>query len=96
MEVIDGPRFAWRGLTVDVARTFLPVERLMRVVDMLSLYKLNVLHLHLTDDAGWRIEIQSRPQLTEVGAPARSATGRVAGTPRTTTADWSLMPRSDS
>jgi hexosaminidase len=67
VEAFDGPRFAWRGLTVDVARTFLPVERLLRVVDMLSLYKLNVLHLHLTDDAGWRIEIRSRPRLTEVG-----------------------------
>jgi hexosaminidase len=67
MRVIDGPRFAWRGLSVDVARTFHDVEAIRRVIDMCSLYKLNVLHLHLTDDQGWRVEVPSWPALTEVG-----------------------------
>ncbi|TCC60291.1 hypothetical protein E0H73_20270 [Kribbella pittospori] len=66
--VIDGPRFAWRGLSLDVARTFHPPAVVRRVVDMCSLYKLNVLHLHVTDDQGWRIEVPSRPALTEIGA----------------------------
>jgi hexosaminidase len=63
----DGPRFAWRGLSVDVGRTFHDVEAIQRVIDMCSLYKLNVLHLHLTDDPGWRVEVPSWPALTEVG-----------------------------
>ncbi|MBP2328990.1 hexosaminidase [Kibdelosporangium banguiense] len=66
--ICDAPRFAWRGLSVDVARTFVPVAELKRVVDMLSLYKMNVLHLHLTDNEGWRLEIESWPRLTEAGA----------------------------
>jgi hexosaminidase len=53
--VLDGPRFAWRGLSVDVARRFVSIDDLRRVVDLLALYKLNVLHLHLTDDPGWRL-----------------------------------------
>ncbi|QAY72164.1 hypothetical protein ET445_01240 [Agromyces protaetiae] len=68
VRLLDGPRFAWRSLTLDTARTFHDVESVERVLDMLSLYKLNVLHLHLTDDQGWRIEVPSRPALTEVGA----------------------------
>jgi hexosaminidase len=63
----DGPRYAWRGLSLDVARTFFDVDVVKRVVDKLSLYKLNVLHLHLTDDQGWRMEIPELPRLTEVG-----------------------------
>lgn len=66
-EIVDGPRFAWRGLSLDVARTFHGPETVRRVIDMLSVHKLNVLHLHLTDDQGWRIEVPSRPALTEVG-----------------------------
>ncbi len=67
VEVLDAPRFAWRGLSLDVVRTFFGPEEVKRVIDVLSLYKLNVLHLHLTDDQGWRIEIPGRPALTEVG-----------------------------
>ena len=63
----DGPRFAWRGLSVDVVRTFHDPESIRRVIDMCSLYKLNVLHLHLTDDQGWRFEVPGWPLLTEVG-----------------------------
>jgi hexosaminidase len=53
--ILDGPRYAWRGLSLDVARTFFTVEEIRRVVDLLELYKLNVLHLHLTDDQAWRL-----------------------------------------
>ena len=54
--VLDAPRFAWRGLSLDVARRFFPPARIRQVIDLMALYKLNVLHLHLTDDEAWRIE----------------------------------------
>jgi hexosaminidase len=66
--ITDAPRLAWRGVLLDVARHFLPLEFLYRFVDQLALHKLSVLHLHLTDDQGWRIEIDGWPLLTEVGA----------------------------
>jgi hexosaminidase len=66
--VDDAPEFAWRGLSLDVVRTFVPVDEVKRVIDMLSLYKLNVLHLHLTDNEGWRLEIDAWPRLTEVAS----------------------------
>ena len=69
----DRPRFAWRGLMLDVARHFFGVEELERLVDQMTLYKLNRLHLHLTDDQGWRLAIRSWPNLTRLGA--RSAVG---------------------
>lgn len=62
--IADAPRFAWRGLSVDVARTFYPVDALKRVVDLMALYKLNVLHLHLTDNEGWRFVVPAYPNLT--------------------------------
>ncbi len=65
--IADGPRYSWRGLSLDVARTFFDVAAIKRVVDLLSLYKFNVLHLHLTDDQGWRIEIPELPRLAEIG-----------------------------
>jgi len=68
LEIDDAPRFAWRGLSLDVVRTFWPVSDVERVIDMLSLYRLNVLHLHLTDDQGWRIPVPGWPLLTTVGA----------------------------
>ncbi|MUM00071.1 family 20 glycosylhydrolase [Mycolicibacterium sp. CBMA 334] len=68
LRVIDGPRYAWRGLSLDVVRAFHAPETLRRVIDMCALHKLNVLHLHLTDDQGWRIEVPSRPALTTVGS----------------------------
>jgi hexosaminidase len=64
----DAPRFAWRGLMLDCSRTFLPVDYLRLSLDRMALYKLNVLHLHLTDDQGWRLEIKKYPKLTSVGA----------------------------
>ncbi|MFI8517283.1 beta-N-acetylhexosaminidase [Streptomyces sp. NPDC085481] len=66
--VTDGPRFPWRGLMLDVARHFMPKDDVLRQLDLMAAHKLNVLHLHLTDDQGWRIEIKRHPRLTEVGA----------------------------
>jgi hexosaminidase len=65
--VRDRPRFAWRGFMLDVARHFFGVDEVKRLIDLLAAYKLNRLHLHLTDDQGWRLEIRSWPRLTEVG-----------------------------
>jgi hexosaminidase len=71
--IVDHPRFAWRGAMLDVARHFFTAEEVKRYLDLLALYKLNVLHLHLTDDQGWRIAIRRWPRLathgggTEVG-----------------------------
>jgi hexosaminidase len=59
----DAPDFAWRGLSLDVVRTFVPIDEVERIIDMLSLYKLNVLHLHLTDNEAWRLEVESWPRL---------------------------------
>src|SRR5690242_2170338 len=53
--VLDAPRYAWRGLSLDLARAFFTLDEVRRVIDLLALYKLNVLHLHLTDDQGWRL-----------------------------------------
>jgi hexosaminidase len=64
-EIVDSPRFAWRGLSLDVARCFFTVDEVMRVIDILSLYNFNVLHLHLTDDQGWRLDIPDRPRLAQ-------------------------------
>jgi hexosaminidase len=68
MHIFDYPRFAWRGLMLDPARHFLPVKNVKTVIDQMALHKLNVLHMHLTDDQGWRIEIKRYPDLTRVGA----------------------------
>ncbi|WP_350349256.1 family 20 glycosylhydrolase [Agromyces sp. G08B096] len=65
--VDDRPRFTYRGAMLDVARHFLPVEEVLRYLDAIALLKLNVLHLHLTDDQGWRLQIDAWPALTEVG-----------------------------
>lgn len=66
--IVDEPRFAWRGFMLDCSRTFLPIPYLKRYVDLLACHKMNVLHLHLTDDQGWRLEIKKHPKLTEVGS----------------------------
>ncbi|MFI9556554.1 beta-N-acetylhexosaminidase [Nonomuraea endophytica] len=64
----DRPRYGWRGCLIDVARHFLPKHDLLRYIDLLAAHKLNVLHLHLTDDQGWRLQIKKYPKLTEIGA----------------------------
>lgn len=66
-KIIDNPQFEYRGSMLDVARHFFSVEDVKKYIDLLAYYKYNVLHLHLTDDQGWRIEIKSWPLLTEVG-----------------------------
>jgi len=66
MDIIDYPRFQWRGLMLDCSRTFLPIAYLKKTIDRMAKYKLNVLHLHLTDDQGWRIEIRKYPELTTI------------------------------
>lgn len=66
--ITDYPRFGWRGLMFDVSRHFFSVSDVKKYIDQMAKYKFNLLHLHLTDDQGWRIEIKSLPKLTEVGA----------------------------
>src|SRR4030095_8406650 len=73
--VTDYPRFGWRGLMLDVSRHFFTKQELKKYMDQMSAYKYNVLHLHLSDDQGWRIEIKSLPQLTSVGAWRVKRTG---------------------
>jgi len=76
VRIEDAPRYRWRGLSVDVARHFFGLDELKVLVTILTRYKLNVLHLHLTDDQGWRLDVPSRPLLTE-----RSAGSSVGGAP---------------
>ncbi len=66
--VKDYPNFQWRGLHLDVSRHFFTVEEIKRFIDLMSYYKFNTFHWHLTDDQGWRIEIKKYPKLTEIGA----------------------------
>lgn len=66
-KIIDSPNFEYRGSMLDVARHFFSVEDVKKYIDVLAYYKYNVLHLHLADDQGWRIEIKSWPKLTEIG-----------------------------
>jgi len=68
MHIEDWPRFAWRGLMLDSARHYMPVEAIERLLDAMALYKLNSFHWHLTDDQGWRLQILRYPQLTDIGA----------------------------
>lgn len=66
--IVDSPRFEWRGLMLDVARHFHSKEEVMRLLDLMAMYKMNKFHWHLTDDQGWRVEIKRYPLLTENGA----------------------------
>lgn len=68
MRIEDAPQFSYRGHMLDVGRHFMPVEFVKKQIDLLSYYKINTFHWHLTDDQGWRIEIRKYPKLTEVGA----------------------------
>lgn len=75
VRISDFPRFAWRGLMFDVSRHFFTKQQVKDFIDEMVKYKLNLLHLHLTDDEGWRIEIKSLPKLTQVGAWRAHRTG---------------------
>ena len=73
----DEPRFGYRGLMVDVARRFIEKEHLFRIIDTMGMLKLNKLHLHLTDDNGWRLEIKRYPLLTSIGSKNVERKGQV-------------------
>jgi len=73
--VQDAPRYAWRGLSLDVARHFFEPAVVERVIDVMARYKMSVLHLHLTDDQGWRLELPSRPLLTEISGKGEIGDG---------------------
>jgi hexosaminidase len=79
LKITDKPRYSWRGLMLDCSRTFLPISYLRRTVDRMAFYKLNMLHLHLTDDQGWRLEIKKYPELTAVGAYYSARYGGAGG-----------------
>lgn len=84
--VKDQPRFAYRGMHLDVARHFFPVEFLKKYIDFIAMHKMNTFHWHLTEDQGWRIEIKKYPKLTSVGAYRNGTTiGRYPGTGNTNT-----------
>lgn len=67
VNIIDSPRFAYRGIHMDPCRHFMTVEEVKKQIDVLSMFKINTIHWHLTDDQGWRIEIKKYPRLAEVG-----------------------------
>lgn len=68
LEITDKPRYTWRGMHLDVCRHFFPVSFIKKYIDYLAMYKMNTFHWHLTDDQGWRIEINQYPALTQKGA----------------------------
>ena len=71
--ILDAPRYAWRGLSLDVARTFFTLDEIRRVIDLLALYKLNVLHLHLTGDQSWRLPVGRSAKCPQSGGAFYSA-----------------------
>lgn len=75
----DEPRYRWRGAHLDVARHFFPVESVKRFIDLLAIHKMNVFHWHLTEDQGWRIQIDAFPQLTDIAAWRKEGEGRYGG-----------------
>ena len=68
VKINDYPKFKWRGLLLDCCRHFMSIDFVKRYIDLLAYHKMNVLHWHLTEDQGWRIEIDKYPKLTDVGA----------------------------
>lgn len=79
VEIEDAPRFAWRGLMLDVSRTFMPKELVKRYIDLMAMYKMNTLHWHLVDDQGWRLQIKKYPKLTGIGAKFDSTYNHMGG-----------------
>jgi hexosaminidase len=75
VRIADTPRYGWRGAMLDVSRHFLGVDAVKRYIDLMALYKLNRLHLHLSDDQGWRIEIKSWPNLAKHGGSTQVGGG---------------------
>lgn len=68
VHIIDSPKYQWRGLMLDVSRHFIEKHKILQILDWMAFYKLNSLHLHLTDEPAWRIEIEQYPKLTSVGS----------------------------
>ncbi len=87
VEITDAPRFGWRAMMLDEARYFFGVEYVKNLLDVMAELKMNVLHWHLTDDAGWRIEIKQYPLLTEIGSKRKDTeigtwgSGKTSGEP---------------
>jgi hexosaminidase len=79
VSIKDEPRFGYRGIMLDACRHFIPVENMKKQIDVISLFKINRLHWHLTDDQGWRIEIKKYPKLTETGAYRMEDDGKKYG-----------------
>lgn len=77
--ISDEPRFGYRGNLIDVCRHFMTVDDLKRNIDVLSMFKINTVHLHLTEDQGWRIEIKKYPKLTEIGSVMTDGNGTKLG-----------------
>lgn len=73
LQIQDSPKFAWRGMHLDVCRHFFTVEEVKQYIDYLAMYKLNTFHWHLTDDQGWRIEIKKYPKLTQIGSKRKES-----------------------
>jgi hexosaminidase len=78
-EILDYPRFPWRGMNLDCSRHFMTVDFVKRYINLLALYKMNILHWHLTDDQGWRPEIKRYSRLSSVGAWRRGSDGSAYG-----------------
>jgi hexosaminidase len=75
VEITDSPRFGWRGLMLDVSRHFFAVNDVKKYIDQMARYKYNLLHWHLADDEGWRVEIKTLPKLTQIGAYSAARVG---------------------
>lgn len=73
LEITDCPRFGWRGVHLDVCRHYMPKSFILKLIELISFHKCNSLHLHLTDDQGWRVPIAAHPRLVEVGAWRRES-----------------------
>jgi len=74
VEIMDKPRFKWRGMHLDVGRFMFPVSFIKKYIDYIAMHKMNTFHWHLTEDQGWRIEIKKYPRLTEIGAWRKGTT----------------------
>jgi hexosaminidase len=79
VEITDAPRFAWRGMLLDCCRHMFSVEFVKKYIDMMAMHKMNVFHWHLTEDQGWRIEIDAYPKLNTIGAYRKSGNGKYGG-----------------
>ena len=79
ISISDYPKFKWRGLLLDCCRHFMSIDFVKRYIDLLAYHKMNVLHWHLTEDQGWRIEIDKYPKLTDVGAWRKEKDGTIYG-----------------